>query len=226
MKLYDVTVAISNELPVYPGDPPIRVTRVQSLEQGDIARVSHLSFSTHIGTHVDPPYHFMRDGRPLDQVPLEIFIGPARVLDVGAAAVIDAALLRQFDLEGARRVLFKTRNSRFWRTTNEFQTEFVYLATDAAAWLVARGVQLVGIDYLSIEKFNFEQPTTHWTLLGANVVIVEGLDLTEVPPGDYELLCLPLKIKDGDGGPARVVLRELQPVTQSLPQSHGDTKES
>lgn len=211
MKLYDVTVAISNELPVYPGDPPVSVTRVQSLEQGDIARVSHLSFSTHIGTHVDPPYHFIKDGQPLDQVPLEVFIGPARVLDVGTAAVIDAALLRQFDLGGATRILFKTRNSRFWQTTNEFQTEFVYLETDAAEWLVVQGVQLVGIDYLSVEKFDFAQPATHWTLLGANVVIVEGLDLTEVPAGDYELICLPLKIKDGDGGPARVVLRELHP---------------
>jgi arylformamidase len=209
MKLYDVTVAISNALPVYPGDPPVSVLRVQSLEQGDLARVSQLSFSTHIGTHLDPPSHFIRDGRSLDQVPLEVFIGPARVLDMGEAAVIDAALLRQFDLGGATRILFKTSNSRFWHTTNEFQTEYVYLETDAAEWLVECGVQLVGIDYLSIEKFNFEQPTTHRTLLGNNVVIVEGLDLSEVPAGDYELICLPLKIKDGDGGPARVVLREL-----------------
>lgn len=209
MKLFDVTVAISNDLPVYPGDPPVSVTRVQSLEQGDLARVSQLSLSTHVGTHLDPPYHFIRDGQTLDQVPLEVLIGPARVLDVGAAPVIDAALLQQFNLEGVQRVLFKTSNSRFWRTTREFQTEFVYLEADAAAWLVAQGVQLVGIDYLSVEKFDFEQPTTHLTLLGANVVIVEGLDLSEVPPGDYELICLPLKLKDGDGGPARVVLREL-----------------
>ncbi len=210
MKLYDVTVALSNDLPVYPGDPPVQVTRVMSLEQGDIARVSHLSFSTHCGTHIDPPYHFMRDGLPLDQVPLDVFIGSARVVDVGDVEVIDAAVLRQCDLSGATRVLFKTKNSRFWHTTREFQTKFVYLETDAAELLVARGVRLVGIDYLSIEKFNFDRPTVHWTLLGANVVIVEGLDLTEVPAGDYELLCLPLKIKDGDGGPARVVLRALQ----------------
>lgn len=210
MKLYDVTVAISNELPVYPGDPPVQVTRVMSLEQGDIARVSHLSFSTHIGTHIDPPYHFMRDGQPLDQVPLDVFIGPVRVIEVGEVDVIDAAVLQQFDLTGVTRVLFKTKNSRFWHTTTEFQTNFVYLEADAAALLVERGVRLVGIDYLSVEKFNFEKPTTHWTLLGANVVIVEGLDLTEVSAGDYELLCLPLKIKDGDGGPARVVLRDLQ----------------
>ncbi len=210
MRIHDVTVPISNDLPVYPGDPAIQITRVMSLEKGDVARVSHLSFSTHIGTHIDPPYHFMQDGIPLDQVPLEVFIGPARVVDVGEADVIDAALLAEFNLDGVTRLLFKTRNSRFWRESNEFRKDFVYLETDGAELLVERGVRLVGIDYLSIEKFNFDKPTTHWTLLGAGVVIVEGLDLTEVSPGDYELICLPLKIKDGDGGPARVVLRDLR----------------
>ena len=209
MKIYDVTVTISNDLPVYPGDPPIHIERTQSLEKGDVARVSHLSFSTHIGTHVDPPYHFMRDGVSLDRAPLEVFIGPARVVDVGDVASIGAALLSTFDLDGASRVLFKTRNSRLWRETNEFQKDFVYLETEAAEALVARGVKLVGIDYLSVEKFGFDKPTTHWALLGADVYILEGLDLNEVAPGDYELICLPLKIKDGDGGPARVVLREL-----------------
>jgi arylformamidase len=209
MKIYDVTVAISNDLPVYPGDPPIQIERTQSLEKGDIARVSRLSFSTHIGTHVDPPYHFMKDGVPLDQAPLEVFIGPARVVDAGEAASIDAALLSTFNLDGVSRVLFKTRNSRLWRETTEFQKDFVHLETDAAEALVARGVKLVGIDYLSIEKFGFDKPTTHWTLLGNDVYIVEGLDLSAVAPGDYELICLPLKIKDGDGGPARVVLRTL-----------------
>src|SRR5262249_59046076 len=123
--------------------------------------------------------------------------------------LIGAGLLPPFYVEGASRVLFKTRNSRLWRETNEFQKEFVYLETDAAEALVARGVKLVGIDSLSIEKFGFDKPTTHWTLLGNNVYIVEGLDLSEITPGDYELICLPLKIKDGDGGPARAVLRDL-----------------
>lgn len=209
MKLYDITVPISNDLPVYPGDPTVQISRVMSLEKGDIARVSHVSFSTHIGTHIDPPYHFIVDGKPSDQLPLDIFIGKARVIDVGEVKVIDAALLANFDLRDVLRVLFKTSNSRLWRESNEFQKDFVYLETDGAELLVKLGVKLVGIDYLSIEKFNFDKPTTHWTLLGAGVVIVEGLDLTEISPGDYELICLPLKIKDGDGGPARAVLREL-----------------
>jgi arylformamidase len=209
MKIYDVTVTISNDLPVYPGDPPIQIERTRSLEKGDIARVSRLSIGTHVGTHIDPPYHFMKEGVALDQAPLEVFIGPARVVDAGEASSIDAALLSTFDLDGASRVLFKTRNSRFWSETNEFQKDFVYLETDAAEVLVSRGVKLVGIDYLSVEKFDFDKPTTHWTLLGNDVYIVEGLDLSAIAPGDYELICLPMKIKDGDGGPARVVLREL-----------------
>jgi arylformamidase len=208
MKLYDITVSISNDMPVYPGDPPIQITRVMSLEKGDIARVSHVSFSTHIGTHIDPPYHFMPNGETSDRLPLDVFIGPARVVDVGEADSIDAALLARFDLDGVERLLFKTRNARFWPASKTFHENFVHLEPDGAALLVARGIRLVGIDYLSIERFNFDQPITHRTLLGAGVVVVEGLDLRAVAPGDYELICLPLKIQDGDGGPARVVLRD------------------
>jgi arylformamidase len=209
MKMYDITVPISNDLPVYPGDPQINITRIQSMEKGDLARVSHLSFSTHIGTHIDPPYHFMMDGIPLDQIPLDVLIGPARVVDVDAVDSIGVSTIENADLNGVTRLLFKTRNSHFWGNSNEFQQDFVYLETGAAEMLVKHGVKLVGIDYLSIEKFNFDRPTTHWTLLGNNVVVVEGLDLSAIAPGDYELICLPLRIKDGDGGPARVVLRDI-----------------
>lgn len=209
MKIYDLTVPIAPDLAVYPGDPPVRIERTMELERGDSARVSQLSCSTHSGTHVDPPSHFIKDGLTLDQLPLDVLLGRARVVDVGAAQVIDARLLERCDLNDVKRVLFKTRNSQLWQTPQEFHKEFVYLETDAAELLVRRGVQLVGIDYLSVEKFDFTEPTTHWALLRNNVIIVEGLDLRHVAPGDYELICLPLKIKDGDGGPARVVLREL-----------------
>ncbi len=209
MKIYDITVPISNDLPVYPGDPPIEIRRTQSLENGDIARVSHLSFSTHIGTHIDPPYHFMRDGMKLDQIPLDVLIGPARVVDVGDVDMIDRPVIDRLDLRGVTRVLFKTRNSCFWSDSSQFRTDFVYIETDAAQALVDLGMRLVGIDYLSVERFDFDQPTTHWTLLGNNVIVVEGLDLTGIEPGDFELICLPLRIKDGDGGPARVVLKSI-----------------
>jgi len=215
MKIHDITVPISNALPVYPGDPPIELERVMSLEKGDIANVSRLGCSTHIGTHVDPPLHFIEGTLPLDQLPLETLIGRARVVDVGEVSAIDAAVLAHCDLGDATRILFKTRNSLFWppvpgaEDTYKFHEDFVYIEPDAARVLVERGVRLVGIDYLSVEKFDFIEPETHWVLLGAGVVVVEGLALREVPPGDYELFCLPLKIKDGDGAPARVVLREL-----------------
>lgn len=212
-RIHDITVPISTALPVYPGDPRIQLEQVMSLDRGDIANVSRLACSTHAGTHVDPPSHFIAGATPLDQLPLDTLIGPARVVDVGDAKAIDAAVLQGCNLEGVRRVLFKTRNSGFWPPNEgdeEFHEDFVYIEADAARVLARRGVRLVGIDYLSVEKFNFDQPTTHLVLLGAGVVIVEGLVLRNVPPGDYELVCLPLKIKDGDGAPARVVLRELK----------------
>ncbi|HMV82887.1 MAG TPA: cyclase family protein [Blastocatellia bacterium] len=208
MNIHDITVPVSTELPVYPGDGPIELEQIMSLEKGDIANVTRLACSTHVGTHVDPPSHFIPGAMPLDELPLETLIGQARVVDVGDVAAIDAEVLRRCDLDGATRVLFKTRNSEFWPPTdNVFREDFVYIEPDAAQLLVDCGVQLVGIDYLSVEKFNFDEPKTHLILLGAGVIVVEGLALRDVAPGDYELLCLPLKIKDGDGAPARVVLR-------------------
>ena len=211
MKIYDITVPFSTNLPVYPGDPAVQINQVSSLESGDICTVSHLSFSSHTGTHVDPPSHFVAGAMTLDQLPLEVLIGKARVVDTGEIPAIDRAIIEQANLNGVARVLFKTRNSRTWKEKNysKFDENFVYLETDAAELLVETGIKLVGIDYLSIEKFNFVEPATHWALLKNNVVIVEGLDLSEVEEGEYELICLPMKIKDGDGGPARVILREL-----------------
>ena len=211
MKIYDITVPFSTNLPVYPGDPAVQIKQVSSLESGDICTVSHLSFSSHTGTHVDPPSHFVAGAMTLDQLPLEVLIGTVRVVDTGEIPAIDRATVEQANLDGVERVLFKTRNSQMWKRASfsEFNQEFVYLETDAAELLVERGIKLVGIDYLSIEKFNFVEPATHWALLRNNVVIVEGLDLSEVEEGEYELICLPMKIKDGDGGPARVILREL-----------------
>lgn len=210
MKFYDITVPFSTDLPVYPGDPAVQITQVASLAAGDICTVSHLSFGSHTGTHVDPPAHFVAGRATLDELPLEVLIGPARVVEVGEISAIDAATIDAANLTGVERVLFKTRNSRLWQAgARAFETGFVYLETAAAERLVELGVKLVGIDYLSVEKFNFEQPTTHYALLGNNVVIVEGVNLTDVVAGDYELICLPMKIKNGDGGPARVVLREL-----------------
>lgn len=210
MKYYDLTVALSQEIPVYPGDPPFQRKIVADVETGDVCTVSHLCFGSHTGTHVDPPAHFVAGGRTLDELQLEVLIGPARVVELPEAETITRELISRADLAGVKRVIFKTRNSKLWaNSVNEFTTEFVYLETDAAELLVELGVKLVGIDYLSVEKFKFDEPTTHYALLRNDVVIIEGLNLTGVPSGDYELICLPMKVKGGDGAPARVVLREL-----------------
>lgn len=207
MKIYDVTVPLAPEIPVYPGDPAFQIKQLSCLEHGDICTVSQLSFGSHTGTHVDPPSHFVAGGITLDQLSLDVLIGKARVVDAGAVDAIDATTIARANLAGVERVLFKTRNSKLWqRGEKEFDENFVYIEAEAAQMLVELGVKLVGIDYLSVEKFNFDAPAT---LLRNNVIIIEGLNLSEVAEGEYELICLPLKIKGGDGGPARVVLREL-----------------
>ena len=207
MPIYDVTVPISNDLPVYPGDPRVDVAPLTTFEAGDIAAVSQLCCSTHAGTHIDPPSHFIPGGTSVDRLPLDILVGPCRVLDTGLLDVVTSDWLVGQKFDGVTRLLFKTRNSAFWGSEQLFRTDYVYIDPAAARFLVERGVRLVGIDYLSVEKFDFDQPETHLALLGNGVIILEGLDLSAVPPGDYELVCLPLRIRDGDGAPARVILR-------------------
>lgn len=207
MRIYDVTVPISRDQAVYPGDPPIKLDRRRVIGKNDSkVNVTRLSFGSHTGTHVDPPFHFIESGITVDRLPLEILMGRARVVEVNAPC-IDENALREFDFTEDVRLLFKTRNSYLW-SEKKFVQDFVYISPGAARKLVEDGIKLVGIDYLSVEKFDYEEPETHLTLLGAGVVVVEGLDLREVESGIYEMFCLPLKIEGGDGAPARVVLRQ------------------
>lgn len=209
VKIYDVSVPISPELPVYPGDSGVEITPVARMAQGALADVSRLSLGTHTGTHVDPPGHFILGGAMVDSLPLDVLIGPAWVADTRGHRAITREVLERLDIpQGVLRVLFLTDNSALWDQRHEFARDFVYLKGDAAQHLVDRGMQLVGIDYLSVEQFGSDRPVTHLTLLGAGVVIIEGLDLREIRPGRYTLVCLPLKIAGGDGAPARVVLIE------------------
>jgi arylformamidase len=207
MIIHDITVPISPDLPVYPGDPKVEITPLMSLESGDMASVSRLCCGTHVGTHLDPPAHFIPGGLTVDQLPLDILVGPCRVIDTGSLPVITAEWLSRQPLDGVTRLLFKTSNSELWHKSRTFQRDYVYVDPPAARLMVEGGIRLAGIDYLSIEKFDFDRPETHLTLLGSGVIIVEGLDLTAVQPGNYELICLPLRIKAGDGSPARVILR-------------------
>jgi arylformamidase len=214
MRIYDISVPVApGETPVFPGDPGIEVTSFHSIERGDAANVTALNFGAHTGTHVDAPAHFIEGARPVWSLPLETLAGEARVVEIEAdARAVEASHVTDEAVAGATRVLFKTRNSSFWDDPRgRFREDFTYVSPGAARALVSRGVRLVGLDYLSVEKFGSGGFETHMTLLSSGVVIVEGLDLRAVAPGLYELVCLPLKIAagSGDGAPARAILRTL-----------------
>lgn len=210
MKIYDVTVPISQNTPTFPGDPCVDFHVTASIEKGDAANVTLLHFGAHTATHVDAPNHFIEGTSRVIDMPLDVLIGEARVIEIPSDVVaIDETHISRERLQGATRVLFKTRNSGFWSEPEKgFRTDFTYITPEAAQSLVDAGVRLVGIDYLSVEKFGSEKFTTHTALLSNNVVIVEGLDLREIEAGEYELICLPLKVNGGtgDGAPARTVL--------------------
>ena len=210
MPIYDLSVPLSSELPTYPGDPGIQISAWSSLENGDNANVSALSFGAHTGTHVDAPAHFIEGARKVETLDLNVLIGEAQVIQVpDDCLVIDEDFVTANCATGTIRVLFKTRNSALW--TNKFETNFTYLETTAAKKLVTLGVKLVGIDYLSIEKFGSKDHEVHRALLASEVIILEGLNFNGVPAGKYELICLPLRLhsKLGDGAPARAVLRTI-----------------
>jgi len=208
MKIYDITLPINPEMPVWPKDPPVKIERVSKIEDGANANVSHLDMGAHTGTHVDAPFHFLPDGACIDTLDLSILVGPVQVVEIPTdVKEINAELIQQAGLaDGVTRVLFKTRNSSYWvQGVREFQPEFVGINLDGAQALAARGIRLVGIDYLSVAPYRRSRPT-HEVLLKAAIVIVEGLNLSAVPAGFYQLYCLPLKIENSDGAPARVIL--------------------
>ncbi|HHT9126342.1 MAG TPA: cyclase family protein [Candidatus Brocadiia bacterium] len=207
MKIYDISVTISDKLPVWPGDPAVSIKRRLSIEKGDSYNISELSLSTHTGTHIDAPYHFEQNGLKVDELPLDVLIGRARVFAFAVKERIDLPDVKALNLSGIERVIFKTINSRYWGFP-DFKKDFVYITPMAAQFLVDCGIRLVGIDYLSVEQYGSPTADVHHIFLRKGVIIIEGLDLRIVEPGDYELIALPLKIKDGDGSPARVILRE------------------
>ncbi len=212
MQIYDVTVPISAKTPTFPGDPSVDFHVTSSIEKGDHANVTLLHFGAHTATHVDAPNHFIEGTSRVEDMPLDVLIGAARVVEIADDVMaIDETHVSKEILQGATRVLFKTRNSNFWSEMEKgFRTDFTYITPEAAQSLVSAGVRLVGIDYLSVEKFGEGKFTTHTTLLSNDVVIIEGLDFRKVEAGEYELICLPLKVAGGtgDGAPARTVLRK------------------
>ena len=212
MKVHDVSLVMRPDMTTWNKEPGPTITPLRRIAKGDTANVSVVSFGDHTGTHVDPPVHFIDGGNTVDRLPIDALVGPCVVVDYTRTTHIDDAWLGSADLPaGAARILFKTRNSERWREpVQPFDRDFVALDRTAARWCVDRSLKLVGIDYLSIEPQGPEKEgyPTHKTLLGAKIVIIEGLDLSEVRAGDYELACGAIKFEGGDGAPARVFLIE------------------
>ena len=205
-RIYDISVPIRSGGLVYPGNPEIEITLQQAVAKGAGANVSFIRFGSHTGTHADAARHFFDDGQTVDRIPLERLIGPALLLSFpDDLRSVSAADLSNHDLKGRKRVLIRTRNSALL-SQKEFVRDYTYLAPDGAQYLVDNGVELVGVDYLSIEQFHSGHHKTHRILLERSVVILEGLDLSVPAPGEYELICLPLRIEGCDGAPARAVL--------------------
>jgi arylformamidase len=204
-RIHDVTVPLTPMLPAFPGDAPVAIEVLQRAGESAYA-LARLGLTTHSGTHVDAPAHFVAGGATVDALPLEILLGKTRVVELPGRERVDRSDLEALDLRDDLRVLLKTRMSGQLLKPG-YQEDHVYLTGDAAHYLAQAGLKLVGFDYLSIDRFGDTSYPAHHALLGAGVVVVEGLDLSEVEPGEYDMTCLPLRVGGGDGAPARVVLR-------------------
>lgn len=203
----DVSVGLHTGMPHWPGNSPVKIERTQDMERGGHSNVSTLSMGSHTGTHVDAPVHFLNGAKGVDQMPFAATNGAARVVEIKNRAAIESKDLIRHRIRRGERVLFKTVNSaRCWKKKS-FVKDFVYLSTEAGEYLARRGVRTIGIDYLSVGGWRRNGGDIHRILLEAGIWIIEGLDLSRVRPGRCELACLALKIVDGDGAPARAMLR-------------------
>jgi arylformamidase len=191
----------------WPGDPEFHIERATDQEKGDVATVSRMTLGVHTGTHMDAPLHFIRHTPSIDTMPLDATVGPARVIPIRDRKSIKRAELIEHNISSGERILFKTANSEHLWNTDQFDEDFVYICQDAARYLAERCVRTVGVDYLSVGGFQQDGPETHEALLGAGIWIIEGLNLSAVEPGDYELVCLPLRLMGAEGSPARAILR-------------------
>lgn len=210
LRWIDISVPLRNAMVHWPGDPPVNIKRVKDIQHGDTANLSMISMGAHSGTHIDAPLHFTQQGEGVDKMPLDTAVGRARVIEIRDSESIKPEELLQHRIRRAERILFKTRNSSGVWQTNKFVEDFVFISDEAARFLTKRGVRLVGVDYLSVGGFKQGGSYVHETLLGAGIWIIEGLDLSRVSPGKYDLICLPLKLDQADGAPARAILRPIQ----------------
>ncbi len=203
----DISVPLYTGMAHWPGDPEFESGLAKSMDGGAVCNLTRFSTSAHIGTHMDAPRHFIRDGITMEKMPVDAVIGPCRVVEIKHKVAITPDELKPLKLKAGERVLFKTRNSRRSWKMAEFDKDFIYIAKEAAQHIVDCGVMTIGVDYLSVGGFYKDGVETHQTLLGAKVWIIEGINLAIIPPGKYDLVCLPIKIVGADGSPARAVLR-------------------
>ncbi len=208
MKIHDISVKINKDLPVWPGSPGLQIDRLLDMEKGDEATVSLIHMEAHTGTHIDAPLHFVKGGKTITDIPLDKLIGDCLLVQIENCLSIGPLQLEKIPLDGVKKLLIKTDNQNIWKNSpTSFDESFAALSAEGAAYLVKKGIELVGIDYLSIQRFH-DSTETHTILLENEVVILETLDLSRVTPGQYELLCLPLKIEGLEGCPVRAILRE------------------
>ena len=207
-KIFDITVPFRTDLPLWPGDPAPQTSLMKSREGGYRCNVTRIDTGCHFGTHLDAPCHFIEGGKAVEELDLETLVGPCFVAEVPDTQAIGPEHLDALNIPaGTTRLLLKTSNSALWDDPGHaFFEDFAAITPEAAQWVVDRGIRLIGIDYLSIQRFADTVSTTHIVLLGAEVIIVEGLDLRAVTPGAYELTCLPMKIAGSDGAPVRAIL--------------------
>ncbi|MDP1854113.1 MAG: cyclase family protein [Candidatus Omnitrophota bacterium] len=205
-KWIDISVTIKNGMARWPSDPPVLIKQTKNIDTGDNDNVSFLSMGSHTGTHMDAPLHFMPKGRSLDKMPPDAAIGVARIIPIKDKVSIKPDELRKHRIGPGERILFKTKNSTYWKK-GSFNKSFVYISKEAANYLVSVRVRAVGVDYLSVGGYHKDGVQTHQKLLKAGICIIEGLDLSGIKPGKYDLICLPLKILNSDGAPARAVIR-------------------
>ena len=203
----DVSIALQNGMVVWPGDAPFERTATLKIANGDICNLSQFCTTAHIGTHMDSPRHFVEGAPGMESMPIEATVGPARVIAIHDPELIPVKELEPHRLGRGERVLFKTRNSEHHWKTHTFQEKYVYIPQNTARYLAECRVRTIGVDYLSVGGFETDSAETHRALLEAGIWIIEGLNLEKVEPGDYELVCLPLKMVGSDGAPARAILR-------------------
>ena len=219
--IIDITVPLTTEMPVWPGSKGVKITPTMQMDEGDSYNASRLDCDLHTGTHVDAPRHFLQNGSTVEQLPLDVLVGPSYVAHLPDAADITPRNLTDLNLpSGIKRLLLRTRNSELWAAgTIEFREDFAALTHEAAQWIVDEGIKLIGVDYLSVQRYS-DDSRTHQILLGADTVVLEGLNLSNVKAGFYELICLPLKLLGTEAAPARAILR-LIPEVNVKPSTTG-----